>query len=179
MKKGDVGVEPLVVISVAIAVLAIVGFGYYLYLNDKISFFNFLPGFNITNDPQNNLEIVRYRILTEEIQYYNGIDWLEFDKDQMILGGKIVDVDDLDKSLGDYWFGWDGFYVSVKAPYPEIFSEKGLRNGSIKSSSGFSNIILKGFVYNSNFYSGEGEQFVRCNMEGNSIIYRMSLRNEL
>ncbi len=179
MKRADFRIEPLVAISIAIAVFAIAGFGGYLILNDKISFFDFLPNFNVTKDPQKDIEIVRYEILNGKIEYYDGINWFEFNEDERILGSKILNIIELEKNLNSYWLGWEGSYESTGIPYSEIFSERGLRERSIKTKSGVYNLGIKGFVYNGDFYSGKGEQFVRFSVEGRPTVYRLSLRNEL
>lgn len=104
-KKGDLSVEPIMIVALVVAFLALVGFGAYLHFSGKIEFFKGLPGFNLTTEKQEQIQIVGYDIGEDKVQYYTGVEWLEIPEDGVSFGKKKIEKDDLRRDLVEgYWY---------------------------------------------------------------------------
>ena len=113
MKKGDIKVEPLVVVAIVIFFIAISLFAYMLVYKQELNFFLF-PSFNITKEKQTSIEIIRYDMTSSPsqpiLQYYNGNEWNSFaykevgGKKIIDFGKKQLDMDDYVNRIGNYYF---------------------------------------------------------------------------
>lgn len=99
--KGNV--EPLVVVTLAITVLAVVGLGYYLYSADIINILEILPGFNQTV-PAEKVDLkMRYDLLDESLEYYDESRWVE-SKDEIIFDDNVYSTGDISSSLDNFYY---------------------------------------------------------------------------
>lgn len=105
MKRAQINLT--VLLALTITVLAIVGFGAYIYLNEEINFLDIIiPSFNNSGGSVETLEFVRYNTLVNQIQYYDGQTWKSVSVGGAILGDKKLDPilfeeDVLEKYFGD------------------------------------------------------------------------------
>lgn len=108
-KKGDVAIEPIMVLVLGITVLALVGFGFYLHYSGKIEFFNMLPGFNRSVEKYEEPQIVAYNIAENRIEWYDGSKWTVLERDKEVtLGEKKVRGGGLESDLKQgYWYDKD------------------------------------------------------------------------
>ncbi len=103
-RKGDVAVEPLVVLGLIIATLALAGFGYYLQASDKIDFFEYLPGFEHTPGVKESVEIISYNFYEDSVEYYDGVKWNLLKKGEKVdLGDKRIRFEEAKKEFQDYF----------------------------------------------------------------------------
>ena len=104
-RKGDTAVEPIVILSIAIIVLAVVGFGFYLTYSGQTQFFKFLPSFGLGDDVADEIVIFRYDVLGEELDYYDGIEWIPVKADEeIVLGKKRFDGEKVKSTVWNYFF---------------------------------------------------------------------------
>lgn len=106
-RRGEAdGISAFIVAIIAISVLSIVGLGYYLYQSDTIrNIDNLIPGFNLTQQEIEKFEIVRYDIVDDKVQWYDGTEWQEFQSDKIRLGSKSVSGNSLRNRFQNYWYG--------------------------------------------------------------------------
>jgi hypothetical protein len=102
-KKGVV--EPILLLALAVIVLAIIGFGAYLHYSERIDFFRFLPGFNVSQPAQEGVEIIGYNIKAGTVEYYDGTTWREVPAEGVTIGEKRLDKGGLLSDFaGGYWY---------------------------------------------------------------------------
>ena len=92
--------------AIAVAVLAIVGyFVYSFYTGKAIPSFGFLPSFNETKAPVIDLEIFRYLVIDDKLQYYDGTSWVDFKEGTTIeANGKKIEYLELYIDLSEKFF---------------------------------------------------------------------------
>ncbi len=106
-KKADSGVSFWLVVGIlAVIVLVIVVAGLYLFGGDFSKFFSWLPNFgNKTEEPIKGIEIFRYNIATDTIEYYDGTKFSEFKAGEAIrLGDKKIEGDNLAGDFKNYYY---------------------------------------------------------------------------
>ncbi len=102
--KGDIRISYLIGGIVAIFVLFVVGFGAYSFFSGKaIPFFDFLPGFNRTVERVSGIEILRYDIIDEKVQYYDKAYWRDFEG-EVFLGDKRVKYGDVKRDFERFYY---------------------------------------------------------------------------
>ena len=134
-RKGDVRIEPIVVVIIALSVLSIVGFGYYLYQAKQIDFFRFLPSFNVTQQAKEEIQILRYGLREGYVlDYYDGEKWNGFEKGRdgrfkpVRLGDKTIDYYKTIEDFESYYYSWEGGEIY----YDERLAISGLRKSVIE-----------------------------------------------
>lgn len=91
----------LITVLIAVAVLAIIGYSVYLFFTGKaFPFAQNIPGFNNTKPPVVDIELFKYDIASDRLQYYDGNNWLDFPKTQSLeANGKKFDYETLKADL--------------------------------------------------------------------------------
>ena len=105
-KKAHVS-EELKNMGIALAVLFIVLIGigiWYFGLFDKIKIL--LPSFNNTQPKKLDIEIIRYSLSNDKIQWYDGVNFWGFDKNgQVILNKKTLQEAQIKEDIGiNYYY---------------------------------------------------------------------------
>ena len=81
---------------IAVVVLVIVILSIWLFSSGKLPFFGSLPSFNQTKPLVTDVEIFRYQILSDKLQYYDGTRWNDFKSDTTIeANGKKIEYNTL------------------------------------------------------------------------------------
>lgn len=106
-KKGDVQVEPIVILSLFIIMLALLGLGYYLFYVREVTLLNYLPGFNQTQEKKEGVSIIAYDISQEKMQYYDGTSWIDFSGENIELERKIIDSGEVERYFFDLYLNND------------------------------------------------------------------------
>ncbi len=102
-KKGQ-GIEPIVVLSIAVIVLAIVGLGFYLHYSGRADFLGFLPSFRQTDKNLEDVQIVGYNFDSGSVQYYDGTEWIDLEVNkEVVLGGMKINGGQAGTDLGNFF----------------------------------------------------------------------------
>jgi len=89
-ESSNTGAIIAAVIAAVVLVLVIIGL-YLWFSGSGLPFASYLPGFNQTKPPVVDMEILRYRILQDKVQYYDGIKWNDFkDQGSVEMNGKTI-----------------------------------------------------------------------------------------
>jgi hypothetical protein len=188
-KKGDTTVEPIVVLSISVIVLALVGFGAYLQYSDKINFFRLLPDFNLAQGKQEAIQIISYNIEEDKIEYFDGESWVGLERGKGVdLGEKRVTERDLRRDLLiNYWFSsgeretseefelsYEAYTDGVPSSSKEfVVRQKAkvilISETSEKDEGGFFYRILPGEIY----HTKAGDIQINVNNIGSSALNRV------
>jgi len=107
-KKANVSDE-LKNIGIAVAVLIIVLIGlalWYLGIFDRIKIL--LPGFNSTQPVKSDIEIIRYDLSRDNIQWYDSVNFWNFDKNgQTSFNKKTLQKSNIKSDFEDYYYNRD------------------------------------------------------------------------
>ena len=86
MKKAEVSFITLAILAAAVLVLVIAT----IYHSSMISWVqNAIPGFQTQQPPQTSIQILRYNLAEDKIQYYDGNVFWNFEKGSATLGTKL------------------------------------------------------------------------------------------
>lgn len=103
-KKGDGGMNLVIVGGIiAAVVLVIIYFSIWGFGGKTIPFFQWL-GLNRTVEVQEGIEILRYDLASDKVQYYDGTQWLDFGK-ELRLGDKVLSYELVRKDFVQYVTG--------------------------------------------------------------------------
>ncbi len=109
-KKGQEadskGIGPIIAAVVAAVVLVIVAIALYNFFSGGgASYLTNLPGFNNTKPLVVDLEMLRYSIANDNVQFYDGTTWRDFEKQGAVeMNGKKVNYLETKNSFtGDYF----------------------------------------------------------------------------
>lgn len=103
-KKGA-GVEVITILAVVIAVLAIVGLGYYLQYSGNTKFLeNILPNFGTEKPIIESIEVIRYDLYEDRVEYFDGEQWIAFTKGEKIFENKVVKEEGLKSDFRDNYY---------------------------------------------------------------------------
>lgn len=135
-KRADTTVEPLVVLSIAIAVLAIVGLGFYIHYAGEIAFFKYLPDFSLNKTKVSSSTILRYDLTTQKTEYYDGNKGVSVPKN---IGDYELSEGSLNNDFYNYYFlistrpkresvllQTHELYVDYGTPEEYFYSQKGI-----------------------------------------------------
>ncbi len=124
-KKGDVHISYIITGIIAVTILVIVALSVYWFYSGKAApFFQWL-GLNRTVEVQEGIEILRYDLESDKVQYYDGTQWLDFGK-ELRLGDKVLNYELVRKDFVDFITGVSslGFmFNSVGVPVSYRISE--------------------------------------------------------
>jgi hypothetical protein len=154
---------------IAIILLAIVLLGFFGKFDGLVQYFKNLGSFNTTQPPQEGVELVRYDISSDNVQWYDGLEWHDFGKDGQFFGDKTVKKEPL---LNDFA---DGYYFDRALPFTLQF-EKTLN----PSVDGTPRNYRKRFSVED--FSPEGDIFILTQFVKTTIIsnyFKLTLKNEL
>jgi len=148
-RTADVHIEPTITLIVAIFVIVIVGGGVYFFFDDIMSFFRFLPGFNQTIDNKNidnkkaeiigwditnkyiSNDIKIYSFNSDNLSYYDGLKWNEFNSNKKKIGNKIIEKEKAIKDIINYYltYGDVNYNKNDKdlIDYRPMFKKRGVR----------------------------------------------------
>ncbi len=110
MKKGEIAIEQVIIVIVAILVIVVVGYFAWNFFTGKADVVaNNLPLFGQTNNPIKSIQEVRYDVINDNVQYYDGTTWHDFDvkTGTANLGDKTVSKTDLKIFFNNYYFSKD------------------------------------------------------------------------
>ena len=106
--KGETDIRFLLAGIVALFVLVLVGIGAYsLYTGKAIPFAQYLPDFMTKKEKIEVIEKIRYQIIEDKVQYYDGTIWLDFKGKNVELGEKTIVKDEVKKDFKRYYFNED------------------------------------------------------------------------
>lgn len=141
VKKGELSLPVLLSGVVAIVVLVIVGYSIYEVGTGKaIPFAKYLPDFMTKKDKVEGLEKIRYQIIEDKVQYYDGTKWLDFKSGRVELDEKMFIQGEVIKDFIKYYFVYnkrennDPLFVFVINYNPELTIDKGsllIKNGDV------------------------------------------------
>ncbi len=96
-KRGDEGTPNIIYVGIAIAVLAVVGFGAFKILGGESNIIdNLIPNFLKGGDATNNaVKYVRFNMADYNLEYYDEAKWVQI-KDKISLNGEEYNLDDFD-----------------------------------------------------------------------------------
>jgi len=90
-ESSSTGAIIAAVIAAVVIVLVIIGLWLW-FSGSGLPFASYLPGFNQTKPPVVDMEILRYRILQDKVQYYDGIKWNDFSTQGSVeMNGKKIE----------------------------------------------------------------------------------------
>jgi len=89
-ESSSTGAIIAAVIAAVVLVLVIIGL-YLWFSGSGLPFASYLPGFNQTKPPVVDMEILRYSIANDKVQYYDGTKWNDFSTQGSVeMNGKTI-----------------------------------------------------------------------------------------
>ncbi|MBI2632233.1 hypothetical protein HYW75_04470 [Candidatus Pacearchaeota archaeon] len=140
IKKGEMSLPVILSMIVAIFVLVLVGiFIYDVGTGKAIPFAKYLPDFMTKKDKVEGMEILRYQIIEDKVQYYDGTNWLDFKDGKVELEEKILTQSEVTEDFIKYYFynkreNNDHLFVFLINRNPELDKDKGsllIKNGDV------------------------------------------------
>ena len=140
--RGEIGMGVLLLGVVALAVLILVGYGIYSFATDKaIPFAKYLPNFMTKDRKVEGIEKLRYKIIEDKVQYYDGTDWLDFKDEKVELGGKTLIENNVKNDFRKYYFG-----IPIRTGSDNLFIFLINKNSEIKGQlikNGYVTVVIK------------------------------------
>lgn len=97
--KRGAAIEQLPIVLIAVFILLVVGyFAVSFYTGNAIPFAKYLPDFGLNKDKVKGIEILRYSIVDDNVQYYDGVRWIDF-QGNAELEDKTVNYDQIKLSF--------------------------------------------------------------------------------
>jgi len=178
-KKGSLSIEQIIVIALAIFIVS--AFAYLIinlvlgYTKDNVE--NLIPGFEDDLDPEVGDAIVRYHIVNDNVDFFDGTSWVSL-KDKVIDRGDGIEVSDseiIESFTSRYYHDRSDFIVDIGALQADIklFSRTGEDVELATGSGGFKTLRLAGQIYFEVVNPGnENEQYV---MNHDNDVYQRRL----
>ncbi len=141
--KGDVIISRLIGIVIAVVVLVIVLVGLFFFYSGKaFPFFQWLPDFKRNATVVEGSEIIRYDIIGDKVQYYDGTSWVDFSND-LKFGDKNLNYEVVRKGFSDYFYNGkrQGGIVDLGQNMEEIANLINSYNSGIINKDDFNYLI--------------------------------------
>ncbi len=104
MKKAELKTVSIVLVIV-IVTLAIIIFGYSLGWSKLLERLNIIiPNQTINQPPKEEFQLLRYNVSDDIVEYYDGIDWIEFNQDAKTFGEKTLNSDKAYSDLAQNYY---------------------------------------------------------------------------
>lgn len=144
-KKGqEESTGNIVKAVIAAFVLVIVILGIWMFYSGKLPFFEGLPGFNQTKQGVADLEIFRYQILNDNLQYYDGTTWVDFKAGQTIeVNGKKIEESSINDDIIFNYIGQKNYDLLANGVV--IVSSASYIDGTVSIPGGNVVIGVKGY----------------------------------
>ena len=176
MNKRGMTANEVVVAVVAIVVLVVV-----LYFVGPIFLKIIIPiirGTNINGSVQltTGPEIVRYRLLTGEVQWYDSTTWQNFPADQVVLGKKFIVKSDIKNTFSKYYTETNVIGQQVSTPSGNL-----LITGLSASPVTYGKLTFANYIIldNNRYYFTADNQLYQRTAEPTQVQFGTSVQDAL
>lgn len=103
-KRGDVTQGKIIALVIGVFVLVLVSIFAYSFFTGTNVFFKFIPTFNLSSSATGGLEIFRYDVPNNKLQYYDGASWNDFKLGTSLkINNKKISSDSLRSGIREFY----------------------------------------------------------------------------